>query len=1155
MYFPPAPLPVSLPCERCHSQLLDALQRPLDPSAGRWCIRFRATKTCQNCCATICEKLASVTCHGIVTRHLWLEDHVYSKINGTLAAQNARPAKQLLQTHAMAVQTVIQEHFSGGSLRDVAMVCLCGGAFTSGTAGPGCLRALGCCLFARPQRSCASHEYFPAGKEAALASLQMPYAGCWDSISLSLSHARSAMLDMILATNWQESPSSFAAPAPPEQPTGPSMLAPLQPETSPDVPIGMSAVTAFAAWLPPHATPMPCGGGSSIHVTAAAVRDGSAWLTTGIGAPTTFRASAPPICLIPSLQDSFRIQRANIAAGLAGPTVWNVSSPRSQDNVMHASFELLAKSRWLCRSAMDALDLAMTSRQQDCFENAFWSSCYTWLGRARDSLHGPASKTSWRGALAIQLAMQRAFSPGSTEWCDQCVWQMGFPRRFRAVLALIPMRPSTHCTTCVGTHPHAAPSSRDTGLTADQSLLTSSPPSIPTVTSGPPPAGPSPPLLLGPPGLDTASLLPSWSPPLVSHSSIESLGQPFLPHAFQLQMGERTVTCLRTTDASSGMAVNELGAVAIGPVTGNVVVYGDHEINAAVAIQERVVNKARPCQLTQHDYKKIGSVVRALITDVFNKDNVKRWLDTLEGDYSFSTLRSPQWTEERFQRARLSAMTDSMDLQPSTAVKREVLPRLNPLKAPRHLTADGDLSVLVALPSIACIESLLFEHFEKRNIKHMDAKLGVAKVVKHLAEAWTSEQSAVLESDGSCWDASVTRDISRAIEDPIINAVQDHLVALKILPEWWAVAHEKLNKQTQLIHRVGRMQHKDKAYTWGTMRDHVLAVLPAYRRSGARGTSVLNWICNFCLWSAALFHNPSISVRQPGVIIGRLSTANARSTAKVAMGFEGDDTGIGMSWWNDVIEKHCLAFWERAGFNMKFKLRRAGQAFEFCGWWTLVGPTGPDHTQSSPDVRRNLSVGAWSSSTEALAAVRSSDWPRLAAVIRGANIARSMSFAGRVPLLSWYYWACATAVGDGPIFYDKQDHFMAAGPTGLPPTMADAWQTLAVLAIENPSAHKLLAAMGLDVTADAAAMHLASFASLTLDASVHLPASWLPAPSRVSVPGTPFLTELESLAPTVEEQHPRVGKGRLRKLGERPLNVKKWQKRPQHVEAGRPQTG
>jgi hypothetical protein len=544
------------------------------------------------------------------------------------------------------------------------------------------------------------------------------------------------------------------------------------------------------------------------------------------------------------------------------------------------------------------------------------------------------------------------------------------------------------------------------------------------------------------------------------------------------------VVCLRDTACFSTKELGDVGAVAIGPISGPVVCYGNTSANLAAAIEERITKKKTKVKLTAADRAKVTSVVDALLDKVFTPDAINGWAEKL-GDHTFSDLRSKAWSEKRYKQTlqRLLEKDPRQPLHADAGVKHEVLPLQDPPKPPRMLLADGDESQVMSLPVISCLEHLLFEHFPHRNIKHRPSEQGVRDCLAHLAEACGREDFWVVEGDGSAWDTTCSTKIRALIENRIIRRIGDVLGASDAVPQWWRELTQDLNEREFLRVRAPRKELKN-GEKW-------CAIISAIRRSGHRGTSVLNWLINFVLWSAALLDDPTQAVLQAGLI-------TLPDGSVLAMSFEGDDSILAGSGWGDAAERlrAAEAFWQRAGFRMKLRIHGAGSVAEFCGWHCLVGPSGPDQHNCCPDLRRNVACGAWTESKGAVACVKVGDLRGYHRVGLASNLSRYLSFAGSVPLLAQYYlqialWHHSRAqMLRGEHIEWERSHLYKHGE--LPSTITGVLNLGNIKAASRRPATALLEACGLAVSPIDEAVHMASLHKPTYDAADHLPRAWLP---------------------------------------------------------------
>jgi len=410
----------------------------------------------------------------------------------------------------------------------------------------------------------------------------------------------------------------------------------------------------------------------------------------------------------------------------------------------------------------------------------------------------------------------------------------------------------------------------------------------------------------------------------------------------------------------------------IGPCPhGPPVVYANSPACLEYGIKKRMVEKRLPFQPTADDKERIGNLVRALLYGhikgknrmpaLFSEKNIDAW--SAEHPELFD-CKSAKWTDTRFETSVGNLL---IDIDPSFkftgSIKAEAMPRG---KAPRVLIADGDSGQLMALLTIKCIEDIVFQHFEGKSIKHRSKEAAMQDVVDALRRP-KRKKTSIVEGDGTAWDARCSADVRGVTENPIIEHVTARLMETCVIPASWLAEHERAGSAKTL-----KLFMKTKR---GTIRPKIDAI----RRSGHRGTSILNWIVNFILWHASVFKDPSCFAN-PKCLNGVDIEGKQRWFHAF---FEGDDSIVGTDELPATLIAKIKSFWTRCGFEMKLVFGK--NTAEFTGYIFGVdeqGLTG-DHL---PDPVRGMRSSGVSSSRVAI----ESDAGR-AQVGRDAMLARALA--------------------------------------------------------------------------------------------------------------------------------------------------------------------
>jgi len=518
-------------------------------------------------------------------------------------------------------------------------------------------------------------------------------------------------------------------------------------------------------------------------------------------------------------------------------------------------------------------------------------------------------------------------------------------------------------------------------------------------------------------------------------------------------------------------------------------VYTNSGDNVAAAVRERWEKKSQPNTFTSEDKRKCGKATQYMLTKVFTDARVHHWFEEhFAGD--LVAIKSKKWSEKRMTDT-FEALLQKVDpkFQFKTAVKAEAMPED---KAPRFLIADGDYGQVMALAVIKCIEELLFETYEGHSIKHRPKD----KAIEDLMEHWTAPKKAqttggwsFIEGDGSAWDTTCNEVVRGCFENPIIDKVTKLLATKHLQPESWAEAHLQSCTAKEL-----KLFFSKKGDVWKQVISNI-------RRSGHRGTSVLNWIVNYCMWMCAMFKDPSIlmdpskrwaedvagcrrwmflacegddsaagtSPKLPQVTDEELAEAargEIEPAAKAAAAREGVTVG------SALCMLQALLFWKRAGFNMKIFCRE--KVALFVGVELGVDASGMTG-KWCPELKRALGNGV-ACSPALLKAVKDGDMKTVHDIAAATALARAADFAGRVPTLSRKYLEYADSLSTRE-FKDDEMSYRACGETGMTTNaVRDMVETRNARCSPDDQA-ELLAALGLTATDD----ELAKFESYAWD--------------------------------------------------------------------------
>jgi hypothetical protein len=344
------------------------------------------------------------------------------------------------------------------------------------------------------------------------------------------------------------------------------------------------------------------------------------------------------------------------------------------------------------------------------------------------------------------------------------------------------------------------------------------------------------------------------------------------------------------------------------------------------------------------------------------------------------------------------------------AVKLEPMPEE---KAPRLLIADEDVGQVMALMTIHVMESCIKKHFPEKGIKLLAKKDAITRMMKacRVPRKVAKQGITVFEGDGSAWDTTCSLSIRDLVENPVIHHIAKYVNGfLYSTPASWAQAHADICSQEKL----------DLSYAKN--KEFQKIVIDSIRRSGHRGTSVLNWWMNFVCWHCAIFADPEIYL-DPLLRYGKDITGVCRWLNSC---YEGDDSFLVTSPKIDVgkqLNTLILQFWERIGFNMKIEMRENRALF--VGYYIGLDEAGPSYNQERdefmmvPEIDRCFSRAGTSCSPSMIQAFNADQKDKCVSLAGAAAMSRAYEFAGLCPTISDKFLQYAIQC-DFVITYDLQ---------------------------------------------------------------------------------------------------------------------------------------
>ena len=405
--------------------------------------------------------------------------------------------------------------------------------------------------------------------------------------------------------------------------------------------------------------------------------------------------------------------------------------------------------------------------------------------------------------------------------------------------------------------------------------------------------------------------------------------------------------------------VEERVARQIGPALREMEWFIEHTNNLEAALRGRLVGQVTPPDLStpraKFIWRQLGRTRDALIATVFSRRRIEMWMDQHP---CFVDLRSKKWTAERMERAIQELLDEGvgeMTTAYAAKIKAEVLPKKG--KPPRLVLDAGTKGQLCSLAVVSCFESLLFHHFGDQSIKHR----GKMSAVRQAWNKLNQVKGQLIEGDGSRFDMTVSPKLRHHVEDRILQHICKVMFetgdACDSLGEW---------AQAGLAERA---QNKRKV-RYNKRKSFACVVLNAFRASGDRGTSALNWIVNFTIWTSLLVANPNEVVENPHKLFYEarvptdrvdkniMKTVNGKIWVTYRFVFEGDDSVVKTD--HPMATRPCLERdWKSLGFDMKIKMIGRSDVLTFVGVTTWCDEHGVLADVCLPEVARNLASASW----------------------------------------------------------------------------------------------------------------------------------------------------------------------------------------------------
>lgn len=444
------------------------------------------------------------------------------------------------------------------------------------------------------------------------------------------------------------------------------------------------------------------------------------------------------------------------------------------------------------------------------------------------------------------------------------------------------------------------------------------------------------------------------------------------------------------------------------------------------AIEERINKKFVPFDMTDQDRAELESLTNALCEEIKLSPSIEKIASWL----LFGDLKSKKWSISRAEMALNCLMWRLLpEYQFTAAIKLEPMPKG---KAPRMLIADGDAGAVMSALTIGVLERYLCKYHKHKTIKGMPKAKRMAAICREAFEMKDSaeaHEAFMLENDGSAWDTCCSSILRNLTENGLLDVMFDKLYHFFVPYNWYQAPRKKADRAT--MHTLCVKTNKVKLDAWRNgcnfsqaeaakimcRKDFKIKIL-SIRRSGDRGTSILNFVVNLICWAWVLSGESGHSiVHQNGKVVHDVFGTKRR----FKIWLEGDDSLLwltGRPFLKAELEE-LEARWTKLGHRPKLFMRRDGDVAEFCGWKICVNKYGLDESTAVPDVPRLLKNAGYSTSKEAVTAAIEGDGMTFGRVVGPALLARAGSIAARTPTVARWLVKLSQDLG---VKHDIGDH-------------------------------------------------------------------------------------------------------------------------------------
>lgn len=488
-----------------------------------------------------------------------------------------------------------------------------------------------------------------------------------------------------------------------------------------------------------------------------------------------------------------------------------------------------------------------------------------------------------------------------------------------------------------------------------------------------------------------------------------------------LESGIPHVTFVCDEDEDKGVATDDNALAAkFGPTTKNALFYENNPKRLAEAIGKRITEKHVEFDMTDQQRSELTRISDHFCDEIRDSDAI----DRIASWILFGDIKSKKWTLQRAEMTLNVLMwTLNPDFSFSAAIKLEPMGEGKP---PRMLIADGDAGAVMSALIIGVLERYICRYYKHRTIKGKPKTARMAEIcrqafeMKNSSEAW---DAFMMENDGSAWDTCCKRILRELTENRILDVMYDKLYKFFTPYNWFQEARRKADTKKKYKLQMNTNKVNVCEYIKGSQftqdelarvicKRRTNACIDSIRRSGDRGTSILNWLINVICWAWVLGGVNGLSIVHAN---GKVCSDMFGTKRRFKIWLEGDDS---MLWLTgrvftpselEVLESR----WTKLGHRPKLFQRVKGDVAEFCGWKIVVNQHGLEESTAMPDVPRMLRNCFYTTAKEAIEAAKQGDSVTFGRVVGPALIARAGSIADRVPSIArWLTRLASSMSGD-----------------------------------------------------------------------------------------------------------------------------------------------